>query len=517
MTDGQRVLVRAALGLVLLALITHTRADPDLWGHVQFGRDIVSDRTIPRLDQYAFTSDREWINHEWLAECAMYIAFAVGRGPGLAVLKALVVFGMLALVWSALRRQQVDAATRDLLIALAVVGTFPQLNHVRPQIFSVLAFAALMWILTSGGSARRLLFIPLLFAVWVNFHGGWIVGGGVLAMWAVMTVVAAGRGASSDAPDAGGSIQGGFKDPPLREGLLLLAVGAMALIGTLANPYGWRMWQFLSTTVGFGRAEITDWQPLYRLGAGYVALWIVLALAALVGVMHAWRSRTWELRRLVVVGVLAVASFQVSRLEAFFAIAVVLLLGPDIAAALKARRTASVPQAPQRLFAAAFAIVIAATLIIGGVAVSASNVTCVRMAEDQSEPEPEIVAMVKQRELQGRLVVWFDWGEYAIWHFAPDLLVSIDGRRETVYSDQVMQKHLNFYYVPASTAGFLAETIPDHIWLPVNLPVVPNLLADGWMPLYRGPRSIWLSRAAADAVPAALQGDKVGRRCFPGP
>jgi len=349
MTDRQRVLIRTALGIVLLAVITHTRADPDLWGHVKFGRDIVSEATIPRLDPYAFTSDREWINHEWLAECAIYIAFAVGRGPGLVVLKVLVVLGMLALLWNGLKRQQVDPPTRDLLMALAVVGTFPQLNHVRPQVFSVLAFAALVWILESGGSARRLLLIPPLFAAWVNFHGGWIVGGGVLAIWTVLTLVSVRRGAPLDAPARGGSAPGGSQDPPLHEGVLLLGAGAMALVGTLANPYGLRMWQFLTATVGFGRAEITDWQPLYRLGAGYVALWIVLSLAAIVGIMHAWRSRTWELRRLVLVAVLAVASFQVSRLEAFFAIAVVLLLGPDIAAALRARRSpSSAPQATRR-------------------------------------------------------------------------------------------------------------------------------------------------------------------------
>ena len=132
MTDRQRVLIRTALGIVLLAVITHTRADPDLWGHVRFGRDIVSDASIPRLDQYAFTSDREWINHEWLAECAMYLAYAVGRGPGLVVLKMLVALGMLALAWNGLKRQQVDPGARDLLLALAVIGTVPQLNHVRP-------------------------------------------------------------------------------------------------------------------------------------------------------------------------------------------------------------------------------------------------------------------------------------------------------------------------------------------------------------------------------------------------
>jgi hypothetical protein len=445
----------------------------------------------------------------------MALAYAVGGGPGLVALKMLVVFAALWLVWSGLKAQAVDAVSRDFLIALAAVCAFPQVNHVRPQIFSVLAFALLIWILARPEASRRLLLIPILFAAWVNLHGGWIVGGGVLALWTALTLTSSwsqrrresSRGGSIGASDS----RGASSDAPV----LLFVTGLMALAGTLANPYGWRMWQFLLTTVGFGRAEITDWQPLYRLGAGYVALWAVLLAAAVFGAVHAWRSRTWELRRLVLVAVLAVGSFQVSRLEAFFAVAVVLLIGPNIAAALSARRAASsAPSAAPGGVAAATAMIIAAALIIGGAAVSASNVTCVRMAADQSEPE--IVEMVKQRGLRGRLVVWFDWGEYAIWHFAPDVQVSIDGRRETVYSDRVMQKHLNFYYVPPSRGAFLAETVPDHIWLPVDLPDVSSLVANGWTPLYRGPRSIWLSRDVSGPT-SAQQSPEMARRCFPGP
>jgi hypothetical protein len=137
---------------------------------------------------------------------------------------------------------------------------------------------------------------------------------------------------------------------------------------------------------------------------------------------------------------------------------------------------------------------------------------------DADQGEPEIVAMVTQRQLQGRLAVWFDWGEYAIWHFAPALRVSIDGRRETVYSDRVMQEHLNFYYVPSTRAAFLSETRPDHIWLPADLPVVSSLLADGWQPLYRGLRSVWLSRDVAGlAASRPSEPEPTSRRCFPGP
>jgi hypothetical protein len=495
-----RTFIRMALAVVLLAVVSHTRADPDLWGHVRFGGDIVSDGRLPVTDSYSFTADRTWINHEWLAECAMYLAFAAGGGPGLAGLKVLVVLAMLVLVWRVLRSQQVDVGARDLLIALTIVGTFPQSNHVRPQIFSLLAFALLMSILAGRGAALpRLLGVPLLFAAWVNLHGGWIVGGGVLALWAVLTL----PGSAPRTEKAG-----------------LFLAGAMAVAGTMANPYGWGMWQFLGDTVGFGRAEITDWQPLYRLGPGFVALWIALAVAAAVGVARAWRSGDWDLRRLVVVGVLALASFQVSRLLSFFAIATVLLLGRDIGLALQAwRRPSTSAAGTVNRYAALAAMTIAGVLMLGGGAAVARNLACVRTGADQ--PEPELVDLVKRNRLTGRLAVWFDWGEYAIWHFAPALKVSIDGRRETVYSDDMLQKHLSFYYVPSTMNQFLSEVRPDHIWVPPHLPVVPALRDQGWVPVITGPRSVWLTRRGETRAERAEQwflpqGD-TGPGCFPGP
>ena len=76
--ERARLLLRAALVTVVLAVLAHTQADPDLWGHIRFGRDIIESRAIPSLDPYSFTSDRAWVNHEWLAECVMYLAYAAG-------------------------------------------------------------------------------------------------------------------------------------------------------------------------------------------------------------------------------------------------------------------------------------------------------------------------------------------------------------------------------------------------------------------------------------------------------
>ena len=501
MTTRQQLVIQAALGLVLLAVISNTRADPDLWGHVLFGRDAVTSGHLSTADPYSFTSDRSWINHEWLAECAMFLTFALGGGPGLVMFKMLVVLVTVAFVWSGLKRQQVDPNARTVLVALTIVATFPQTTHVRPQLFSVVAFALLLWLLVTNGSRWRVAAIPLVFATWVNLHGGWIVGGGVLLFWVLLTLPA--------------NVERAQK-------VTLFICGVASLLATLVNPYGWRMWLFLQQTVGLGRAEITDWQPPYRLGLGFMALWMSVLAVAVVGAMRHWRSNDRELRRLAVVAMLAVGSFQVSRLLSFFVLAVVLLLGRDIAAAFTSWRAQrrSAPRATGRL-ATAIALIVFVTLIGGASVISARNLTCVRIGDDQ--PEPEVVAMAQSRELRGRLAIWFDWGEYAIWHLAPALQVSIDGRRETVYTDRVVASHLNFYYVPSTLQDFLAATRPDYVWLRSDLPVVPRLLAGGWRPLFKGQRSVLLARAAVaneqtlSPEPAPQGVAEIGQRCFPGP
>jgi len=496
MSIDPRTGVRLGLAFVLLAILTHTRADPDLWGHVVFGRDTIAGGAVPTVDPYSFASDATWVNHGWLGDVLIYLAYLTGGGAGLIVLRMAAVLGTLAGVWVALARQQVDARARDLLIVFATIGTFAQANHMRPQVFSLLAFCWLLVVLRGSATAysRAHLFIPLIFAAWGNLHGGWMVGGAVLALWTTFTIL---------------------RPEPLARKVLLLAIGGLALAATLVNPYGWHMWEFLWRTVGFSRADITDWQPVYRLEPGYLALWCATSVAAAIALPRAWRSTESGMRSVAVVLMLAAESLQVSRLLAFYTLAVVILLGADLASAVGAWRAArpDTREVPPGRLARTIAALIAAVLIGGGAVASARNLGCVRMEPDWL-PEPQVVELAREKQLRGRLAIWFDWGEYAMWYFGPSLPVSIDGRRETIFSQQVVDRHLQFYYRPSTREAFLSDFRPDYIWLPHDLPVVPRLLADGWVPMYSGPRSVFLTRhgegAALDRTPA------VGR-CFPGP
>jgi hypothetical protein len=196
----------------------------------------------------------------------------------------------------------------------------------------------------------------------------------------------------------------------------------------------------------------------------------------------------------------------VSRLDAFFAIATMSFFGDQLAA-VRPRRAAG---SEGRLWVAAIACAVLAAAVP-----LRAKVTCVRMEGLAWLPEPEVVEAVRPRALRGRLITWFGWGEYAIWHFGPDLKVSFDGRRETVYSDAFATSHVALYWAPERERVLLERLNGDYAWLPREIPLSVSLQRDGWTPIYSGPRSVFLSRRAVTTERVIASGRAA--RCFPGP
>jgi hypothetical protein len=132
-------------------------------------------------------------------------------------------------------------------------------------------------------------------------------------------------------------------------------------------------------------------------------------------------------------------------------------------------------------------------------------------------PEPEASAYVLQHRLTGKMFTWFDYGEYAIWHFWPAIHVSMDGRRETVYSQRIRDVHFEIYRNAPGAIDALRGLQADYAWLPVDAPVVPTLEANGWRAGFKGPRSVILCRNSVPPVQAAVDSPSREPRRFPGP
>jgi hypothetical protein len=493
-----RLLIAVPLAM-LLVVVTRTRSDPDLWGHVLFGRNIAAARTVPAADPYSFASDRPWINHEWLAELLMHGAFAAGGTSGLVALKALVVLGMLAVVLHAFERERPPPMLRHAVLWLAVFGTLARTISVRPQIFSVLLFAVLLHLLTDAdqGRVRRIWFVPLVMALWVNLHGGWILGLATLIAWVAFRAWWTGAAGTRLA--------------------LLTVVGASGF-ATLANPYGIGLWRFLAETVGFARPDILDWSPITRFP---VAVGIPWALFVLLGGWALWTSPHRRSPAYIgIVLVLAAGTARVNRLDAFFALSVLILLAPQIVDAWRRRSGLEVSNQaarevppPTRRTLVTIGLTGVACLVAGGW-MMADNLRCISMTGPWL-PEREAARFLTANRFAGRMITWFDWGEYAIWHLAPSVSVSMDGRRETVYSQSWIDDQTAFYTGQTQARDLPIRVNADYIWLPRRLPVVDTLIAAGWNPVFAGSISTVLSRQPVAVIETPTE--VVSARCFPGP
>lgn len=505
-------LVRVAVGVFVLSLIVATTADADLWGHLRFGLDTLSSGSVHGTDPYSFTSDRAWINHEWLAEVLMAAAYSALGPFGLNLLKLACIAVVGAVVVAVAREEGATSWTRDVFVALVLFAVYTRMQAVRPQLFSVVLFSLLIYMVRQfdRGHPRAAWSIPLVFAAWVNLHGGWLVGLGTLAVWLVGAALprATGDGRLRDVVTGDGAFRAG-----LRARLTLVAIGAASLAATLANPYAAGLWSFLGETVRLGRPDVTDWKPLLELPHAVIAIEMVLPAVALMCLARSgWRV---SLRYTAIVAVLVFATFRIGRTDAFTHMAIALLFAPQIVGGLNAleQRLLGLRSSLRRRSVLVGAV--AACLLALTTATVAREIQAIKI-KGPWVPDASGAMFLRDTYPGARVLTWFDWGEYAVWHLSPTgARVSMDGRRETVYSDRVLAEHFAFYRGESGSADYPDRISADVVWLPVDFPSVRPLVDKGWFTVFKSDRSIVLARRPLAVARASY--DLATDGTFPGP
>lgn len=178
--------------LVIMALpVTRTIQDPDFWWHLRAGQLIIQHGGLLGNDPFTYTvANHHWTMHEWLNEVVFAIEFAVG-GLGLIVLVLCAVtwLGLIAIVQKA-RLRHPGRGPLGMGMLIAVIAGFPIWGP-RVQMITF-AFATLTLLLVErhlvkGGKAIWVL-VPV-FLVWSNFHSGFVIGLGFIAIVLVAEVL----------------------------------------------------------------------------------------------------------------------------------------------------------------------------------------------------------------------------------------------------------------------------------------------------------------------------------------
>ena len=297
-----------AIFLTMLIAAIQPVTDPDFWWHLPTGDWILSHHGVPRHDLYTFSvSNHRWITHEWLSEVILAALYAVGRLPLVSLVLGAVTAAGFLLVYLAIDRR-VNFVIAGLTLALGVAAANPIWGPRIQMITFALSALTYLWVKRfCEGRGRALYLLPLVMLVWVNLHGGFVLGYGILGL--------------ALAVEAFRSVirrPGAMALPRLRAMAVVLAASiAVAIL----NPNGWDIYLYPFQTGGSAEQQrlIVEWfSPNFQMSqmwAFEAMIFLIIAGLAL--------SRRIEPRQLLLLLVgLGLALHSVRNLSFFMLVAV---------------------------------------------------------------------------------------------------------------------------------------------------------------------------------------------------
>jgi hypothetical protein len=428
-----------ALIVMAIAIADLVRlCDPDLWGHVRFGQAMLSAGHIAWRDPYSYSAQGHlWLNHEWLTELVMGALYNHLNVFGLKLMK----LGCTALIFVFIAAAESETGAPTLIqfaiLLIASVTMAPQIQF-RPQVFTFALLSALIYLLardTYGRGARLWIAIPML-ALWANLHGGFIIGIATLATYSAVSIA-----------------QNIYERRGSERALRLCGLTALAILATLATPYGIGTWQSVVHALfnPYTHIVVIDWQPLWSslvknsgseaIRAFYLGLAVALMAAMLISFIF---SPSWDdLPLVMIAAVMSIAAFLAVRNITVAVIAICAPLARHLPLSLE-RRWPAIRDDPGATQPASRAnqviLAILAIVIFWRGNFFSNRLTSV-------DPYPvSACAFMKDHGLKGNVLVLFGWGEYLIWHLEPDSKVFMDGRYDTVYPKNVVEAFLLFNF-----------------------------------------------------------------------
>jgi hypothetical protein len=457
--------VLACLLTVLTVLTVRARFnDPDLWYHLKIGEIIWNTHSIPRVDHFSFTAyGHPWVAQEWLSQVTLYGVYKFGGYTGLmlwlCVLSSLIVVGAFSLC--TLYSGNVKVAFLGGLVTW-MFGTIG--FAIRPHMIGYLCLMCELLILQLGRSRdpRWFLALPVLFALWINFHGSFFFGLLLLAVVLFCSFVQV----------QWGLIVSRHWEKSRRNTLAIASV--LSLAALTLNPLGLKL--VLNPIEVMGRlpvnlAAVQEWQPP-RFGEprGF-ALLAVMGLIILVPLLRRAELTIEELLLTALVFGFAVLH---SRMAFVFGI----VAAPILCRVLADSWEGYEPDRDRPLPNAVF--------------ITASFLACFfgfpsrHNLDLQIENRSPVKALefIKQAGLSGPMVNEYVYGGYLIWA-APEYKVFVDGRGDIFELTGVLSEYGNWITVNADPKILLNKYHINFCLLSLGAPVANVLpLVPGWKLVY---------------------------------
>jgi hypothetical protein len=436
------ILVPSIANIFFLAVFAHlafsvgTRLlnDADTGYHIRAGEYILETSSIPRLDMFSYhLPPYPWTAHEWLSEIIMALIHNLAGLTGVVLFFAGLIAMTFVILYRFVRNQ---GANLLIILPILILAVVTSTNHwlARPHIFSFVLVT--LWYglldrfeLTGAGRKTMLWAMPLMMLLWVNLHGGYILGFVILGVYGLSNLLRMLWGATEERP----ACRDRFRH--------LFIVGLICLVAALVNPFGYHILLFPFKLLGesYLMDHVNEFiSPDFHGYGSYKAMIYLVVIAAALSV------RRFSLVELILVLLLTHMSLYSARHVPLFAIITTPIIVRRLQELLdsgsgafvrfihdRGARYAAIDDSAKGFLWPLTGMVVIAWAVAGGT------------IDYRFDPKLKPVAAVEfmEREvIPGRMFNNDEFGDYIVYKSWPKSRVFIDGRLD-MYGVELLKEY----------------------------------------------------------------------------
>jgi len=406
--------------------------DCDTGYHIRAGEYIMETGAVPHEDMFSFLDPPPaWTAHEWLSEIIMALAYDALGLTGAVIFFAFILSLTYSLHFRFLKK---DSDHLLLLTGMLLLVIASSAIHflARPHLFSLLFLVIWYFVLDSYQYRNKnyLYFLPLLMLVWVNLHGGFIIGFVLLGAYFTGNLIYYFlRQGEEKALYAGKS-------------RTLFIAGFICLLASLINPYGYNILFFPFDFVfsDFIITYVQEFRPTsFQDFLVYKYLFLIM-----LAVLMTSRLRLNLIELILVLGFTYMSLYSVRNIPLFAIIVAPIIIRrlDDMMRSSENRlirflneRSASFMETEKEakgFLWPALAICLVLILAVSG---------GVKHSFDPEIKAVDAVEFIKQEHIPGNMYNDDEIGDYVIYAAYPEYRVFVDGRND-MYGEEHMRDHL---------------------------------------------------------------------------
>lgn len=475
--------------LCFTALATKLLNDAGIGWHIRTGEIILSTHQIPRVDPYSsIMAGKPWVAWEWLYDVAVGALDSKLGLNGVVWLNVLFIAAAFSWTFRLATNRGTNLLAALVLVLLAISAS---MIHVLARPHVVTWFFVVMWFSILDCSERESLagklaakknwlwFLPISMVVWVNVHGGFLLG---LVLCVAFWIGAFWTWRTTKETGFDYSVRKIALGRHLRD---LSWVTVLSAAATFVNPYGWRLHEhiFSYLTNTFFMDHIEEFQsPNFH----FVAQKCFLVLLILTWATVAISGRRLNVSEGLLTMFAMYSGLYASRNLPIASILLVLTVGPLLPGfSALSHFTERMSTVDADLRGHIWSVVAVAFVLV--VDVNGGRMAGKLLADAHFDPSRMPVTAVDYVEKSGLREPVFTpdyWGGYLIYRLYPNTKAVIDDRHD-LYGEQVMTSYLKIVRPQPGWDDFLREYDVSCIMMPRNAEITAVLKeTSGWKSIY---------------------------------